>query len=78
MTNIDEEYLKREMLKYEEEMKKILPLEEKIRKLRRNGISTGEIKNILGSDCYIFDYVPNTLYHGSPESLDIINSKSLK
>ena len=75
MTNIDEEYLKREMLKYEEEMKKILPIEEKIRKLRRNGISTGEIKNILGSDCYIFDYVPNTLYHGSPESLDIINSK---
>ena len=48
MTNIDEESLKREMLKYEEEMKKILPIEEKIRKLRRNGINTGEIKNILG------------------------------
>lgn len=75
MTNIDEESLKREMLKYEDEMKKILPIEEKIRKLRRNGISTGEIENILGSDCYIFDYVPNTLYHGSPESLDVINSK---
>ena len=51
MTFIDEENLKREMLKYEENMKTILVDE----------------KNM-------FDYVPNTLYHGSPESLDVINS----
>ncbi len=75
MTNIDNESLKLEMLKYEEEMKKILPIEEKAKKLRREGINIEEIKSILGSDSYIFEYVPNTLYHGSLESLDVINSK---
>lgn len=75
MTNIDEESLKREMLKYEEEMKTILPIEEKVNKLRRNGIDLEEIKRTLIMKKNIFNYVPRTLYHGSPESLDIINSK---
>ena len=52
MTNIDEELLKREMQKYEE-----------------------EIKKVQGSDKNRIDYVPTFLYHGSPESLDVINSK---
>ena len=75
MTNIDEVSLKREMLKYEEEMKKILPIEDLLKKLRRSGMSIEEIKNKLNNDINIFEYVPNTLYHGSPESLDVINSK---
>ena len=74
MTIIDEESLKREMLKYEEEMKIILPIEEKVDQLRRNGMSVDEIKRAIGSTINIFDYVPNVLYHGSPENLDIINS----
>lgn len=74
MTNIDEESLKREMLKYEEEMKTFLPIEEQVNKLRRSLMSLEEIKRALGNNKNIFEYVPNTLYHGSPESLDVINS----
>ena len=75
MTNIDEESLKREMSKYKESMKIFLPIEEQINKLRRSGMSLEEMKNALGNNKNILEYVPNTLYHGSPEKLDIINSK---
>lgn len=75
LTNIiSDTKLKKEMFKYETQMKSFLPIEEQVNKLKRNGKSVEEIKAILGSDSYILDYVPDVLYHGSPESLDVINS----
>lgn len=71
---ISDTKLKKEMFKYETQMKSFLPIEEQVNKLKRNGKSVEEIKAILGSDSYILDYVPDVLYHGSPESLDVINS----
>ena len=71
---ISDKKLKKEMSRYGTDMKTFLPIEEKVKKLKRSGKSVTEIKEILGSDSYIFDYVPNVLYHGSPESLDVINS----
>lgn len=71
---ISDTKLKKEMFKYETQMKSFLPIEEQVNKLKRNGKSIEEIKAILGSDSYILDYVPDVLYHGSPESLDVINS----
>lgn len=70
---ISDRKLKIEMNRYEIQMKSFLPTEEQVNKLRRNGMSLEDIKTTLGSDSYIFDYVPNVLYHGSPENLDIIN-----
>ena len=66
--------LRKEMSRYETNMKTVLPIEGKVKRLKRSGKSVDEIKKALGSDCYIFNYVPNVLYHGSPESLDVINS----
>ena len=62
------------MSRYEREMISFLPVEKQVKKLKRSGKSVDEIKKILGSDSYIFDYVPEVLYHGSPENLDVINS----
>lgn len=71
---ISDKKLKKEMTRYSSEMKKFLPIEEQAKKLKRSGKKIAEIKEILGSDSYIFENVPNVLYHGSPENLDIINS----
>ena len=73
MTNIDLEKLHEAIANYSEQMKIILPLEKQVNKLRRSDKTIDEIKTILGDKCNIFDYVPKTLYHGSPESLDVIN-----
>ena len=72
---ISDKKLKTEMSRYQSEMKSFLPIEEQVKKLKRSGKSVDEIKTVLGSDSYIFDYVPDVLYHGSPESLDVISSK---
>ena len=72
---ISDKKLKTEMSRYQSEMKSFLPIEEQAKKLKRSGKSVDEIKTVLGSDSYIFDYVPDVLYHGSPESLDVISSK---
>ena len=71
---ISDKKLKKEMSRYGAEMKTFLPIEEKAKKLKRSGKSVEEIKETLGNDSYIFDYVPDVLYHGSPENLDVINS----
>lgn len=71
---ISDKKLRREMSRYEREMISFLPVEKQAKKLKRSGKSVDEIKKILGSDSYIFDYVPEVLYHGSPENLDVINS----
>ncbi len=71
---ISDKKLKKEMTRYSSEMKKFLPIEEQAKKLKRSGKKIAEIKEILGSDSYIFENVPNVLYHGSPKNLDIINS----
>lgn len=71
---ISDRKLKKEMSRYQTDMKSFLPIEEKIKKLKMSGKSVDEIKEAIGVDSYIFDYVPNVLYHGSPENLDVINS----
>lgn len=71
---ISDRKLKKEMSRYQTDMKSFLPIEEKIKKLKMSGKSVDEIKETIGVDSYIFDYVPNVLYHGSPENLDVINS----
>ena len=71
---ISDKKLKKEMSRYGNEMKSFLPIEQKAKDLKRSGKSVAEIKEILGNDSYIFEYVPDVLYHGSPESLDVINS----
>lgn len=71
---ISDKKLKKEMTRYSSEMKKFLPIEEQAKKLKRSGKKIAEIKEILGSDSYIFENVPAVLYHGSPKNLDIINS----
>ena len=63
----------KEMGKYAEAMKTYLPIEKRIKKLKRSGKRLEEIKTIIGSDSYILEYVPDTLYHGSPQSLYVIN-----
>jgi len=71
---ISDRKLKKEMSRYQTDMKSFLPIEEKIKKIKMSGKSVDEIKEAIGVDSYIFDYVPNVLYHGSPENLDVINS----
>lgn len=71
---ISDKKLKKEISRYGNEMKSFLPIEQQAKKLKRSGKSVDEIKATLGSDSYIFDYVPEVLYHGSPENLDVINS----
>ena len=71
---ISDRKLKKEMSRYQTNMKSFLPIEEKIKKLKMSGKSVDEIKEAIGVDSYIFDYVPNVLYHGSPENLNVINS----
>lgn len=71
---ISDRKLKKEMTRYSSEMKKFLPIEEETKKLKRSGKKFNEIKEILGNNSYIFEYVPAVLYHGSPENLDVINS----
>ena len=72
---MDNDVLNEEMKKYEKRMKKILPIEEKFGKLRREGKSLDEISQILGNDIKLLSDVPETLYHGSPESLDVIKAR---
>ena len=78
MTEIKEyvfnEQLEKEINKYESKVKDRLRIEERIRKLKTSGKTDEEIKVILGNDSYIFEYVPEVLYHGSPNDLDIINA----
>lgn len=71
---ISDKKLKKEISRYGNEMKSFLPIEQQAKDLKRSGKSVEEIKEILGNDSYIFEYVPDVLYHGSPESLDVINS----
>ena len=71
---ISDKKLEKEMSKYEEQMKKFLPIEEQVNKLRRSRMSLEKIKSTLGADSNIFEYVPDVLYHGSPENLEVINS----
>ena len=66
------EKLDYEMTKYSECMKVYLPIEERVKELKRSGLSYDEIRRQIGDD--FFDYVPKTLYHGSPYCLDVINS----
>lgn len=70
---INDEKLKKEMSRYGNEMKSFLPIEQRVKDLKRSRKSINEIKEILGKDSYIFEYVPDILYHGSTESLDVIN-----
>ncbi len=63
-----------EMSKYERRMRIILPIEEQVNKLRKSGKRIKEIKEELGDNSDIFEYVPRILYHGSPDNLDIIHS----
>lgn len=72
-TIISDKKLEQEMFRYEEQMKSFLPIEEQLKKLKRNGKSLEEIKSALGNNSTILDYVPTTLYHGSLESLDVIS-----
>lgn len=62
------------MSRYENKMKTFLPIEQQAKDLKKSGKSVDEIKETLGSGSYIFEYVPDVLYHGSTESLDVINS----
>ena len=71
---ISDRKLKKEMSRYQTDMKSFLPIEEKIKKLKMSGKSVDEIKEAIGVDSYIFDYVPNVLYHGSTENLDVIKA----
>lgn len=71
---ISDKKLKKEMSRYGNEMKSFLPIEQQAKDLKRSGKSIDEIKENLGSNSYIFEYVPDVLYHGSPKSLDVINS----
>ncbi len=70
---ISDRKLKKEMSRYENEMKLFLPIENRVKKLKREGMSLDEIKVMLGKDSSIFEYVPKVLYHGSQKSLDVIN-----
>lgn len=72
---ISDKKLKKEMSRYGKKMKAFLPIKQKAKDLKKSGKSVAEIQKILGNDSYIFEYVPDVLYHGSSESLDIINSK---
>lgn len=71
---ISNKKLKKEMSRYGNEMKSFLPIEQQAKDLKKSGKSVDEIKETLGSGSYIFEYVPDVLYHGSTESLDVINS----
>lgn len=71
---ISDRKLKKEMSRYGNEMKSFLPIEQQAKDLKKSGKSVEEIKETLESGSYIFEYVPDVLYHGSPESLDVINS----
>ena len=66
--------LKSEITKYEMQMKSFLPLEEKVNKLRESGMSEEEIKTKLSINSSILEHVPDTLYYGSSESLDVTNA----
>jgi hypothetical protein len=67
--------LDQEMAKYSESMKTFLPLERKMISLKKQGLSLQDVREQLGSDSSIIDYVPNTLYHGSQYCLDVINPR---
>lgn len=69
---ISDRKLKREMVRYEIQMKTFLPIQEQVDKLRRSCMSLEEIKAQLGTNSSILEYVPDVLYHGSPNSLEII------
>lgn len=69
------EKLQKEMTRYEEYVKSILPIEEELRKLKRTGMSVEEIKTLLGKNSSILEYVPGILYHGSSNNLEVINPK---
>ena len=64
-----------ELKKYAERIISFLPLEKEYNKLKREGLSYEEIKERMGPNADIIEYVPKVLYHGSPKCLDIINPK---
>ena len=74
MTEIKEyvfnEQLEKEINKYESKVKDRLRIEERIRKLKTSGKTDEEIKVILGNDSYIFEFVPEVLYHGRTKDLE--------
>ncbi len=72
--DIYNEKLQKEIVRYKTYIKSVLPIEKQVKKLKKSGKNIGEIKQILGKNSFIFDYVPEILYHGSPESLEVINS----
>ncbi len=74
LEGLDEE-LQKEMSQYIKNMTWYLPIENRLRDLKRAGKTLDEIKSILGEDSSILTYVPQTLYHGSIKSLDVISSR---
>ena len=68
------EQLEKEIKRYESQIKDRLRIEEKIRELKIDGKKDEEIIIILGSDSYIFEYVPDVLYHGSSNELETIKA----
>ena len=71
---IDNAILSKAIQDYRESVKKIIPIEERVKELKNKGLSYEEIKKILGKDSYILTYVPKYLYHASPEELNIIKA----
>lgn len=65
--NISEDKLKREMLKYSEEMKTFLPILQEAKSLKNKENDLEETK--------LVEYNPKFLYHGSSENLDFIVAK---
>ena len=74
LDGLDEE-LQKEMVQYIQNMAWYLPIENRLRDLKRAGKTPEEIKTILGEDSSILTYVPQTLYHGSTKSLEVISSR---
>ena len=74
LDGLDEE-LQKEMVQYIQNMAWYLPIENRLRDLKRAGKTLDEIKSILGEDSSILTYVPQTLYHGSAQSLEVISSR---
>ena len=71
---IDNAILSKAIQDYRESVKKIIPIEERVKELKNKGLSYEEIKKILGKDSYVLTYVPKYLYHASPEELNIIKA----
>ena len=63
-----------EFEKYKKNNTPLLPVYEKIKTLKEKGASVQEIKDEIGASAFVVDYVPDTLYHGSENSYDVLKS----